>query len=72
MGTIKQRTIELVEKLISFKFVIFIITCILRVCGVIGNAEWLTVTGLVLGGHVGMKGIHTILNRQMNQGECGE
>ena len=41
---------RLVEKMLSIKFVIFIVTTVLRCCGVIGNAEWLTVALTVIAG----------------------
>ena len=41
---------RLVEKMLSIKFVIFIVTTVLRCCGVIGNAEWLTVAMTVIAG----------------------
>ena len=41
---------RLVEKILSIKFVIFIVSTILRCCGVIGNAEWLTIALTVIAG----------------------
>ena len=41
---------RLVEKMLSIKFVIFIVATVLRCCGVIGNAEWLTVVLTVIAG----------------------
>lgn len=41
---------RLVEKMLSIKFVIFIVATVLRCCGVIGNAEWLTVALTVIAG----------------------
>ena len=41
---------RLVEKMLSIKFVIFIVSPILRCCGVIGNAEWLTIALTVIAG----------------------
>ena len=41
---------RLVEKLLSVKFVIFIIATLLKCFGVIGGAEWLTVTMAVIAG----------------------
>ena len=41
---------RLVEKMLSIKFVIFIVSTVLRCCGVIGNAEWLTVALTVIAG----------------------
>ena len=41
---------RLVEKMLSIKFVIFIVATVLRCFGVIGNAEWLTVALTVIAG----------------------
>lgn len=41
---------RLVEKMLSIKFVIFIMATVLRCCGVIGNAEWLTIALTVIAG----------------------
>ena len=41
---------RLVEKLLSVKFVIFIVATVLLCCGVLGGAEWLTVTMAVIAG----------------------
>ena len=41
---------RLVEKLLSVKFVIFIIATLLKCFGVIGGAEWLTVALTVIAG----------------------
>lgn len=41
---------RLVEKMLSIKFVIFIVATVLRCCGVLGNAEWLTVALTVIAG----------------------
>ena len=41
---------RLVEKMLSIKFVIFIVATVLKCCGVIGNAEWLTVALTVIAG----------------------
>lgn len=41
---------RLVEKMLSIKFVIFIVATVLRCCSVIGNAEWLTVALTVIAG----------------------
>ena len=66
---IKYRAERLVEKLLSFKFVIFVITTVLRCCHVIGNGEWLTVTTIVLAGHEGQKGISKFMDRSKLQDE---
>ena len=41
---------RLVEKLLSVKFVIFIVATVLLCCGVLGGAEWLTVALTVIAG----------------------
>ena len=41
---------RLVEKMLSIKFVIFIVATVLRCCSVIGNAEWLTIALTVIAG----------------------
>ena len=41
---------RLIEKLLSVKFVIFIVATVLLCCGVLGGAEWLTVTMAVIAG----------------------
>ena len=51
---------RLVEKLLSFKFVIFSISTFLRIFGFIGNGEWLTIALFVIGGHVGMKTFYKV------------
>lgn len=64
---IRFKAEQLVEKLLSFKFVIFIITTILRCVGVIGNAEWLTVTTVVLAGHEGQKSFGKYLDKERKE-----
>ena len=41
---------RLVEKMLSIKFVIFIVATVLRCFGVIGNVEWLTIALTVIAG----------------------
>ena len=41
---------RLIEKLLSVKFVIFIVATVLKSFGKIGGAEWLTVTMAVIAG----------------------
>ena len=41
---------RLIEKLLSVKFVIFIVATVLLCCGVLGGAEWLTVALTVIVG----------------------
>ncbi len=47
---IRSRIKTLVEKLLSVKFVIFIVATVLLCCGVLGCAEWLTVALTVIAG----------------------
>ena len=44
------RARKLIEKMLSFKFLIFVISTVLKCFGVIGGAEWLTITMAVLAG----------------------
>ena len=44
------RARKLIEKMLSFKFLIFVIATVLKCFGVIGGAEWLTITMAVLAG----------------------
>ena len=55
---IKWRLKDLAEKLLSFKFVMVLITTLLRILGFVGNAEWLTVTTIVITGREISKGIN--------------
>ena len=41
---------RLIEKLLSVKFVIFIVATVFLCCGVLGGAEWLTVALTVIAG----------------------
>lgn len=52
---ISWRAQRLVEKMLSIKFVIFIVATVLRCVGVIGNAEWLTVAMAVIAGREAQK-----------------
>ena len=52
---ISFRAQRLVEKLLSVKFVIFVIATVLKCFGVIGGAEWLTVTMAVIAGREAQK-----------------
>ena len=47
---IKWRAEKLVEKLLSVKFVIFLVATVLLCCGVLGCAEWLTIALTVIAG----------------------
>ena len=44
------RARKLIEKMLSFKFLIFVIATVLKCFGVIGGTEWLTITMAVLAG----------------------
>lgn len=44
------RARKLIEKILSFKFLIFVIATVLKCFCVIGGAEWLTITMAVLAG----------------------
>ena len=52
---ISWRAQRLIEKMLSIKFVIFIVATVLRCVGVIGNAEWLTVAMAVIAGREAQK-----------------
>lgn len=69
--TIKEKAQELVKSLLSFKFVIFVITCVMRGINAVGNVEWVTVTGMVVTGHVGMKALYMKHNNTTTNEECG-
>ena len=47
---IRWRAEKLVEKLLSVKFVIFVVATVLLCCGVLGCAEWLTIALTVIAG----------------------
>lgn len=67
----KERLKVLVCKLLSFKFVIFVITTVLRCFDVVGNGEWLTVTTLILAGRETQKGLNT-LTKKFCEGKLNE
>ena len=52
---IAYRFKRLIEKLVSFKFVMFVIATILRCFNLIGCAEWLTVALVVIMGREAQK-----------------
>ena len=52
---IKWRAEKLVEKLLSVKFVIFVVATVLLCCDVLGCAEWLTIALAVLAGREAQK-----------------
>ena len=47
---IRWRAERLVEKLLSVKFVIFVVATVLKCLGIIGGGEWLTVAMAVIAG----------------------
>ncbi len=52
---IKWRFEKLIEKLLSVKFVIFIVATVLLCVGVLGCGEWLTVALAVIAGREAQK-----------------
>lgn len=68
---IRYRAGRLIEKLLSFKFVIFVITTVLRCFDIIGGGEWLAVTTIVLAGHEGQKGFSKYLERNKDEEMLG-
>ena len=52
---ISWRAKRLIEKLLSVKFVIFVVATVLRCCGVLGCGEWLTVALTVIAGREAQK-----------------
>lgn len=60
---IGYRAKRLIEKLLSFKFVIFVIATVLKCFDIISGTEWLAVTTIVLAGHEGQKGISKFMDR---------
>lgn len=69
---IKWRLRDLVEKLLSFKFVMFVITTVLRCFNIIGNAEWLTIATVVIAGHETQKGISKFLGKEVPECEAAD
>lgn len=70
---IKIRAEMLLEKLLSFKFVIFAVATVLKIMNVIGGGEWLAVASIVLAGHEGQKGLSKFLEREeaRSENDCG-
>lgn len=68
---IKYRAGRLIEKLLSFKFVIFVIATVLKCFDIIGGGEWLAVTTIVLAGHEGQKGFSKYLERNKDEEMLG-
>ena len=52
---IRWRAEKLIEKLLSVKFVIFVVATVLLCCGVLGCAEWLTIALTVIAGREAQK-----------------
>ena len=65
---IKWRAEKLVEKLLSVKFVIFLVATVLLCCGVLGCAEWLTVALAVIAG----REVQKVLGRKKGNEESIE
>ena len=65
---IKWRAEKLVEKLLSVKFVIFMVATVLLCCGVLGCAEWLTIALTVIAGREAQKFIERKKNNEENLG----
>ena len=62
---IRWRAEKLVEKLLSVKFVIFVVATILLCCGVLGCAEWLTIALTVIAGREAQKFIERKKNNEV-------
>ena len=56
------------EKLLSFKFAMFVIATVLRIFGFIGNGEWLAVALFVLGGQMGLKAFYKVREGSYEKG----
>ena len=65
---IKWRAEKLVEKLLSLKFVIFVVATVLLCCGVLGCAEWLTIALTVIAGREAQKFIERKKNNEESLG----
>ena len=65
---ISFRLQRLVEKLLSVKFVIFIVATVLLCCGVLGCAEWLTIALTVIAGREAQKFIERKKNNEESLG----
>ena len=52
---IRWRAEQLVEKLLSVKFVIFVVATVLLCCGILGCGEWLTIALAVIAGREAQK-----------------
>lgn len=62
---IRWRAEKLVEKLLSVKFVIFVVATVLLCCGVLGCAEWLTIALSVIAGREAQKFIERKKNNEV-------
>ena len=62
---IRWRAEKLVEKLLSVKFVIFLVATVLLCCGVLGCAEWLTIALTVIAGREAQKFIERKKNNEI-------
>ena len=65
---IRWRAEKLVEKLLSVKFVIFVVATVLLCCGVLGCAEWLTIALTVIAGREAQKFIE---RKKINEESLG-
>ena len=65
---IRWRAEKLVEKLLSVKFVIFVVATVLLCCGVFGCAEWLTIALTVIAGREAQKFIERKKNNEESLG----
>jgi len=65
---IRWRAEKLVEKLLSVKFVIFVVATVLLCCGVLGCAEWLTIALTVIAGREAQKFIERKKNNEESFG----
>lgn len=65
---IRWRAEKLVEKLLSVKFVIFVVATVLLCCGVLGCAEWLTIALTVIAGREAQKLIERKKNNEESLG----
>lgn len=65
---IRWRVKKLIEKLLSVKFVIFVVATVLLCCGVLGCAEWLTIALTVIAGREAQKFIERKKNNEESLG----
>ena len=65
---IRWRAEKLVEKLLSVKFVIFVVATVLLCCGVLGCTEWLTIALTVIAGREAQKFIERKKNNEESLG----